>query len=280
MLSFEYGEIMEHKIEDFNVILKKITVAHKYTYNAQSIYGYENNRKNYGLVYLLSGKLDYSFSDGRSATLTASDFFLLKPTDSYKVYCRETCEHYTVNFSLDESEIEGSSTKNILFNEPFSKLKGGLTNKYYVDTLDELCSVWSRKESGYQMSAISLLYKLLHFYLSSQVENFRSEEFLRLLPAKEYLEGHWQENLTLAVLAKKCSLSVAHFRHMFFRVFNMPPMKYRDNLRLIYAKDYLAQEHFSVSDVAYKCGFDDVNYFSRFFKKHVGVSPLRYIKKQ
>lgn len=271
---------MERKIEDFNVVIQKITVAHKYKFNVQSVYGYEKNRKNYGLVYLTSGKLEYSFSDGRTATLKSGDFFLLKPTDAYKVYCKETCEHYTVNFSLAETEIEGENVKNILLYEPFSKLKGGLTNKYCIDLLDDLCVVWSKKERGYQMNAMSLLYKILHFYLSKQTEFFRSEDFIKLLPAKEYLESHWQENVNLLTLAKKCNLSVAHFRHVFTNVFDMSPMRYRDNLRLIYAKDYLAQEHYSVSEIAYKCGFDDVNYFSRFFKKHVGVSPVKYIKKQ
>ena len=170
---------MERKIEDFNVIIQKITVAHKYTYLANSVYGYANNRKNYGLVYLLSGKLEYDFLDGRKANLKAGDFFLLKPTDSYRVFCTETCEHYTVNFSLFDKEIDGKNARNILLSEPFSKFKGGLTNKYYVDLLEDICSVWKRKETGYQMTAVSLLYKLLHFYINGQTEFFRSEEFIK-----------------------------------------------------------------------------------------------------
>ena len=31
-----------------------------------------------------------------------------------------------------------------------------------------------------------------------------------------------------------------------------------------------------LTDIAYKCGFNDVNYFSRFFKKHTGISPSKY----
>jgi AraC-like DNA-binding protein len=53
-------------------------------------------------------------------------------------------------------------------------------------------------------------------------------------------------------------------------------MEYRDSIRLLYAKDFLAEESTSVSEAAYKCGFEDVNYFSRFFKKHTGSSPTAY----
>ena len=47
---------------------------------------------------------------------------------------------------------------------------------------------------------------------------------------------------------------------------------------LLNAKDYLAQGGYSITEIAEKCGFLSVNYFSRFFKKHTGVSPKQYAK--
>ena len=34
--------------------------------------------------------------------------------------------------------------------------------------------------------------------------------------------------------------------------------------------------HYTVSEIAEKCGFDDVSYFVRFFKKQTGTTPKKY----
>ena len=45
------------------------------------------------------------------------------------------------------------------------------------------------------------------------------------------------------------------------------------------AKELLITGHYTVSEIAYECGFENVYYFSNVFKKIVGVSPTAYRKK-
>ena len=56
-------------------------------------------------------------------------------------------------------------------------------------------------------------------------------------------------------------------------------MQYRDSIRLYYAKEYLNSGYYTVSEIAEKCGFDDVSYFVRFFKKRTGTPPGAYKKR-
>jgi Na+-driven multidrug efflux pump len=42
---------------------------------------------------------------------------------------------------------------------------------------------------------------------------------------------------------------------------------------LYYAKEYLRSGYYTISEIAEKCGFEDPNYFTRFFKKHTGLTP-------
>ncbi len=266
---------MEQKIDDFNVILTKIIVAHKWVYDTSSLYDCSNGRKTYGLVHLLTGELDYRFSDGRRLKVKAGDTLLLKPTDGYRVTCPIKCHHYTINFQILASSIEGNATKNILLGKETSVLQQDTTQSR-IDTLEQACSVWSEKEPGYQMKAIQLTYKFLHDFIKKQVSIYQNTDYIKLKPAIELLDKNWNTDISLDILAKACLLSVPHFRHLFARVFNTSPMKYRDSLRILHAKDYLLLENHSVADVASKCGFDDINYFSRFFKKHTGVSPSKY----
>lgn len=57
------------------------------------------------------------------------------------------------------------------------------------------------------------------------------------------------------------------------------PVELIQEFRMEKATYYLKSGQFSVSETSYKVGFSDPGYFSRSFKKHFGVSPADYIKK-
>lgn len=57
------------------------------------------------------------------------------------------------------------------------------------------------------------------------------------------------------------------------------PVELIQDFRMGKATYYLKSGQFSVSETSYKVGFSDPGYFSRSFKKHFGVSPADYIKK-
>ena len=59
----------------------------------------------------------------------------------------------------------------------------------------------------------------------------------------------------------------------------MTPLQYRDNLIVKKAKVLLKLEEITISEISEILGFTDVAYFSRFFKKHVGMSPSIFAKK-
>jgi AraC-like DNA-binding protein len=71
-------------------------------------------------------------------------------------------------------------------------------------------------------------------------------------------------------------MSQTSFRRLFGQVLGMSPGQYRDKQRLWHAKDYLLGNICSIDEIARRCGFRDANYFSRFFKKHTGISPTGY----
>ena len=267
---------MDTKLEDLFVIIKKIIVAHKFKYHLQQKYHYAEGRNAYGFVYLLSGELDYAFKDGRRLNVQAGDCILLKPTDAYTITCMAECEHYTVNFMIDERSIEGELLRSVLSSKTTPKTPRQTAQNAYAECLNELCMAWAQKKEGYQMHCISLLYKLFYRFLRAQRPYVSDKNHEKVKRAKEYIDTHWQENFTLQELANLCFLSTAHFRHLFEQVFKISPIEYRNSLRLLHAKDYLLQNHFTITEIAYQCGFDDVNYFSRFFKKHTGISPSKY----
>lgn len=97
----------------------------------------------------------------------------------------------------------------------------------------------------------------------------------KLLLAREYLDAHANEFITLDQLAHEVSLSKYHLCRQFSRIFKMPPNKYLRQLRLQRAKELLNQGY-PITEVALNCGFSDQSHMGRHFKAVFGVSPKKY----
>ena len=93
-----------------------------------------------------------------------------------------------------------------------------------------------------------------------------------------YLDGHFLEDFSLTQLAERCGLSEPYFRRLFLRVFHETPAEYRRRLRIAYAEDLLLSGSFTVTQTAQLCGYSDPAYFSRVFRKTMGVSPHQYME--
>jgi AraC-like DNA-binding protein len=119
--------------------------------------------------------------------------------------------------------------------------------------------------------------KLLFLFENLRQDN-QSDKKSKIYSAGVYIAEHFAEPLDCNHLAKLCFLSTSQFYNLFNKHFGCSPLQYRDNLVIEKAKVLLKLEEITVSEVSEILGFTDVAYFSRFFKKHVGVSPSVYLK--
>lgn len=97
---------------------------------------------------------------------------------------------------------------------------------------------------------------------------------------KQYMEEHFHEPLSITELAEMADISPKYFGDQFKKSFGKSAMKYLSELRINQAKRYLlsAREQLRMRDIALMVGYSDEFYFSRKFKKEVGMSPTDYIK--
>lgn len=95
--------------------------------------------------------------------------------------------------------------------------------------------------------------------------------------AKEYLEEHYAEDVSLEELASVANLSVFHLSRVFRQTVGLPPHAYQTQIRIARAKTLLAQG-FPAGYAANETGFFDQTHFTRQFKRRVGVTPGTYQK--
>ena len=77
-------------------------------------------------------------------------------------------------------------------------------------------------------------------------------------------------------IAKACKIGHSSFRHQFSHLTGYGPLEYHKNLRIKTASEMIAYGSESFKQIALQLGFNDENYFARFFKEKTGLSPSQF----
>ncbi len=92
----------------------------------------------------------------------------------------------------------------------------------------------------------------------------------------EYIKSHFLEDIDLRILSDVSTMSLFHFIRIFKGQTGISPFEFIIQLRIKEACRKLAIGE-SIADVAADCGFYDQSHFTKYFRKHVGINPKRYI---
>jgi AraC-like DNA-binding protein len=91
-----------------------------------------------------------------------------------------------------------------------------------------------------------------------------------------FIREHLTEKIVMDTLSRKVYMSRNEFFKWFRGQFGITPLDYINRERIKMAKQLLSEEKNSISEIGYQCGFSDVNYFVRLFKKEEGITPGAY----
>jgi two-component system, response regulator YesN len=113
--------------------------------------------------------------------------------------------------------------------------------------------------------------------ISKIIQSKRSQHISTVvLTAKAYIDAHYNEDFSLNDVSKMVSVSPQYFSTIFKDEIGESFIEYIRGKRIEIAKDMLRQKQYSVKEICYEIGYNDPNYFSRLFKKMVGVSPTEF----
>lgn len=96
--------------------------------------------------------------------------------------------------------------------------------------------------------------------------------------ASAYINKYYFTNITLEELADVCGLSHFHFSRVFKKHYGVSFIQYLINIRIENAKRMLLESNETVEVIAERVGFREVGYFSRTFKRVIGMSPSQFRK--
>lgn len=167
--------------------------------------------------------------------------------------------------------------------EPFIKAENPVA-KIITPIIFDIDKEWKTKKPGYQIMIKVDLMKLLatvyRYYCEGDLFDDGKNPFLKnyhcVTQAVDYINGHYNEHLTLKNVAEKVYLSENYFSAIFSEVMQISFSKYVLEKRLSCASVLIKSTKMPITDIALQTGFNDISYFNKAFKKKYNITPRQY----
>jgi AraC-like DNA-binding protein/mannose-6-phosphate isomerase-like protein (cupin superfamily) len=115
--------------------------------------------------------------------------------------------------------------------------------------------------------------KQAFYFADGRRSNFQVK---RVLAVQEYVRDHFAEKITLAQAARVAGCSPEYFARLFHQVNRVTFVEFLTSVRLAQAQRFMNETFLSLSEIAFRVGFNDFYYFSRTFRKYCGLSPRAF----
>lgn len=228
-------------------------------------------RDHYLIHYIVRGKGRFS-TGGRTWQLRAGDAFLVRPKiiASYQADQEQPWEYNWVGFN-------GSDASHLLCQTGLLDMAPVFhcpPDNHFHELLTNITSV-----SGSSSSAEARMESGLLLFLANLMDTFggqmpRSDVgYSYVQKAIQFIDRNYSSDIDIAHIAQSAGVSRSHLYRLFMTYINMPPNEYLTRYRINKAASFLREGGLTVGEAAYSAGFSDQLYFSRVFKKYMGIPP-------
>ena len=252
----------------------------------------QKTNKCWTLIYVKSGAGLYILED-RLRGLNDGDLIIIPPRLSYSFVSSDLGGEY--NESLNASVLQfGESWLNGLL-QVFGTLSGvALKLKEMKSAMSVRGTKWLRMSSV--MSDLKTcqpneqplkILELLELFrtvsdfspITKEVSFDESDVAEKIARVRRYIDCNLLNKVTLDEISSYAGMNRTYFCLFFKRHFGMGLTDYLNTHRMTKASSMLGGGSVNVSDVARQCGFPNVTYFNRVFRKVYGMSPTEYRNK-
>ena len=163
-----------------------------------------------------------------------------------------------------------------------------LTGLQYSKTdslLSEMQEELSNKQSGYDSILKNDLKNLLIYifreYINDRSQKQNSDFYKQLIVqnAASYIKSHYKENIKCEQLSSRLYISPGYLAKTFKEITGITITDMLQNLRINVACSMLENSKKPIETIAHECGYSDMKFFYKLFKRKKGLLPGEYRKK-
>ena len=179
---------------------------------------------------------------------------------------------YNLTLNTDYCKYNGIDIKKYKFKNKF-------TDPVAADKITNICKCYHAEKTPLYNARFNLALLDFIIYLTEHhtIRDFDSSpKNNNILYAIGYIKSNFEQKLTIDEISQQAGLSRYHFSREFKKMTGYTVTDYLNLLRCERACQLFKTSSYSVRDVFNMSCFDNFSYFSKIFKKHIGISPSEY----
>lgn len=283
MKYLEYRERRSHGTFDFPFAFYAVTPQHP-RYNMVDHWHAECE-----IIRILDGKLLLTL-DGKQYAGEKGDIFFVSEGVLHGGI-PENCSYECLVFDLQTvmgETIVGRQNLAALLNgsvQVLNRLTPDIPR--VAGTVDRLFRAMGAKNEGRQLLVLGSLYEF--FGIIAENGCFERQSVTTAAGARRVsqfknvltlIKIRYHEALTLDEMAACTNMNKKYFCRYFKSMTQKTPVEYLNYYRIECACEQMINSDMKISEIALGCGFNDISYFIKVFKRYKGVSPLQYLNRR
>jgi len=272
-----------HKILKDNAA-KNFNIAHIYIthigYFPNASFHYRERRNGCEdniLIYCINGKGHLILGD-KHFEINPNQYIMVPATTSYMRYWADRDDPWTIYWV----HFSGISMAGFNDNLNITNNRGPVSIPFNAKTIDLWHYIYQNLEMGYSTdnlcNANFCLYHLVAAFLfpDKHLPNEQKTDIDIITASILHMKEKLDHRLSVEDICGLFDLSASYFSTIFKRATGMPPIDYFIQLKMQRACQLLYLNNNKIKNIAADLGYDDPYYFSRAFKKCMGMSPEQY----
>ncbi len=243
----------------------------------------------YTLKYVLKGSKNYTF-DNREIEVSKNEYLFIN--EGKNIHTEASKGTVGLSFFLSPELINDIYSNQYDSNhspQEFLELSQIRSNDHISPWLQKLTYNFDESSLNSVHQIEDLLIKITELIIKEQTSiekgferlevvkyNTQKELYKFIHLSKEYIDDNFHSEITLDSISQNVCVSKYYLHRLFTEITGITPIQYLTKVRLDKAKYKLQKSKHSISEIASECGFESAAYFSRAFKKHIGISPSKY----
>jgi len=249
--------------------------------------------------YVLSGSCEH-FINNTSIPLTRGDVFILPPFVSHKISVDNEngvkiigCEFLT-SFINENIPNDGKwlSLFDFTYIEPFLVSNENVRPRLHLsgkvqakveELMEEMLNEYENEQKYYEINIKAEVLKLLaiiarEYDRNDDIENSDIIEKYReaVNKAIDFINNNFTQKIYMDDVCKIAMMSQTYFCYIFKQITGKTMVEYINSLRMKKVIDSLRDSNKSITEICFECGYKDLAYFNKVFKKETGISPRSF----
>ncbi len=198
----------------------------------------------------------------------AGDLIVINSNELHSIISQTVLEYYCLIIDTEFLESNHISVSEIEFE---NLVRSEQAASVFLKIVEELETDHRFRLAALRARLLELVVFLARNHASLRKNRFAADENIKL--AIGYLTSNYSGRITLEQLSNEVGLSKCHFSREFKRATGMTVISFLNMIRCRNAKKLLLKNKYPIHEIASRCGFESVSYFSRTYKSVMGCLP-------